>query len=79
LAIKEQELQLKAQELASRQGENPELAAAKMQQEMAMDRQVHEQEMAQRQREFEQKMLQKQQEAVIKAQTTLARSSTTKD
>jgi deoxyribodipyrimidine photolyase len=71
LAIKQQELQLKAQELASRQGENPELAAAQMQQEMAMDRQVHEQEMAQRQSEFDQKMAQKQQEAAIKMRTKL--------
>jgi hypothetical protein len=71
LALKEQELQLKAQELASRQGENPELVAAKMQQEMLIDRQVHEQEMAQRQREFEQKMAQKQQEASLKMRTKL--------
>jgi hypothetical protein len=62
---------LKAQEIASRQGENPEIAAAKMQQEMSMDRQMHEQEMAQRQQEFEQKMAQKQQEASLKMQTKL--------
>jgi hypothetical protein len=71
LAIKGQELQLKAQEMASRQGENPEVAAAKMQQEMIMERQMHEQEMAQRQQEFEQKMAQKQQEASVKMQTKL--------
>jgi hypothetical protein len=71
LAIREQELQLKVQEAASRQGENPEIAAARMQQEMIMDRQLHEQEMAQRQQEFEQKMNQKQQEASIKMQTKL--------
>ena len=71
LAIREQELQLKVQEAASRQGENPEIAAARMQQEMIMDRQLHEQEMAQRQQEFEQKMSQKQQEASVKMQTKL--------
>jgi hypothetical protein len=71
LAIRQAEVQLKAQEAASRQGENPEIAAAKMQQEMIMDRQLHEQEMAQRQQEFEQKMNQKQQEASIKMQTKL--------
>jgi hypothetical protein len=69
-------LQLKAQEMASRQGENPELAAAKMQQEMAMERQVHEQEMAQRQQEFEQKMTQKQQEASMKMQVKLMERAT---
>jgi hypothetical protein len=71
LAIRQAELQLKAQEAASRQGENPEIAAARMQQEMIMDRQLHEQEMAQRQQEFEQKMNQKQQEASVKMQTKL--------
>jgi hypothetical protein len=71
LAIRQQELQLKAQEAANRQGENPEVAAAKMQQEMIMDRQLHEQEMAQRQQEFEQKMSQKQQEASAKMQAKL--------
>jgi len=71
LAIRQAELQLKAQEAASRQGENPEIAAERMQQEMIMDRQLHEQEMAQRQQEFEQKMNQKQQEASVKMQTKL--------
>jgi hypothetical protein len=71
LAIRQAEVQIKAQEAASRQGENPEIAAAKMQQEMTMDRQMHEQEMAQRQQEFEQKMAQKQQEASLKMQTKL--------
>jgi hypothetical protein len=71
LAIRQAEVQIKAQESASRQGENPEIAAAKMQQEMTMDRQIHEQEMAQRQQEFEQKMAQKQQEASLKMRTKL--------
>jgi hypothetical protein len=71
LAIRQAEVQLKAQEAASRQGESPEVAAAKMQQEMTMDRQMHEQEMAQRQQEFEQKMAQKQQEASLKMRTKL--------
>jgi hypothetical protein len=75
LAIKEQELQLKAQEMASRQGENPELAAAKMQQEMAMDRQTHEQEMAQRQQEFDQKMAQKQREAAMNMQIKMVQDA----
>jgi hypothetical protein len=71
LAIRQAEVQIKAQEMASRQGESPEIAAAKMQQEMTMDRQMHEQEMAQRQQEFEQKMAQKQQEASLKMRTKL--------
>jgi hypothetical protein len=71
LAIRQAEVQIKAQEAASRQGESPEIAAAKMQQEMTMDRQIHEQEMAQRQQEFEQKMAQKQQEASLKMRTKL--------
>jgi hypothetical protein len=71
LAIRQAEVQMKAQEMASRQGESPEIAAAKMQQEMTMDRQMHEQEMAQRQQEFEQKMAQKQQEASLKMRTKL--------
>jgi hypothetical protein len=71
LAIRQAEVQIKAQEAASRQGESPEIAAAKMQQEMTMDRQMHEQEMAQRQQEFEQKMAQKQQEASLKMRTKL--------
>jgi hypothetical protein len=71
LAIRQAEVQIKAQEAASRQGESPQIAAAKMQQEMTMDRQIHEQEMAQRQQEFEQKMAQKQQEASLKMRTKL--------
>jgi len=71
LAIRQAEVQIKAQESASRQGESPQIAAAKMQQEMTMDRQIHEQEMAQRQQEFEQKMAQKQQEASLKMRTKL--------
>jgi hypothetical protein len=71
LVIKGQELSLKAQEAANRQGEDPELAAAKMQQEMAMERQMHEQEMVQRQQEFDQKMAQKQSEASMKMQAKL--------
>ena len=71
LAIKQQELQLKAQEAANRSGEDPALAAARVQQEMAMDRQTHEQEMAQRQQEFDQKMAQKQSEAAMKTRLKL--------
>jgi hypothetical protein len=68
-------LQLKAQEMASRQGENPEVAAARMQQEMVMDRQTHEQEMAQRQQEFDQKMEQKQREAAINMQLKMVQNA----
>ena len=75
LAIREQELQLKAQEAASRSGENPELVAAKMQQEIAMDRQTHEQEMAQRQQEFDQKMSQKQSEAAMNMQLKMIKDA----
>jgi hypothetical protein len=75
LAIREQELQLKVQEAASRQGENPVLAAAKMQQEMEMDRQTHEQEMAQRQQEFDQKMAQKQREAAMNMQIKMVQDA----
>ena len=83
LALKEQELQLKAQEAASRGGENPQLVAARMQQEIAMDRQTHEQEMAQRQQEFDQKMSQKQSEAALNMQLKMiqdaSKASTKKD
>ena len=75
LAIREQELQLKAQDAASRSGENPELVAAKMQQEIAMDRQTHEQEMAQRQQEFDQKMSQKQSEAAMNMQLKMIKDA----
>jgi hypothetical protein len=74
LAIRQAEMQMKGQEMANRQGENPEITAAKAQQEMMMDRQMHEQEMAQRQQEFDQKMAQKQQEASVKMQTKLMES-----
>jgi len=71
LAIRQAEVQIKLQEAAKRQGENPEIAAAKMQQEMMMERQLHEQEMIQRQQEFDQKMAQKQREAEMKLQTKM--------
>jgi len=71
LAIKQAEVQLRAQEIAGRSGEDPAIAAAKMQQEMAQAQQMHQLEMAQKQQEFEQKMAQKQQEAAIKARTKL--------
>ena len=71
LAIKQAEVQLRAQEIAGRSGEDPAIAAAKMQQEMAQAQQMHQLEMAQKQQEFEQKMTQKQKEAAIKARTKL--------
>ena len=71
LAIRGAEVQLKAQEAANRQGEDPALAAARMQQEMVMERQIHDQEMAQRQQEFDQKMSQKREEAAIKTRIKL--------
>ena len=71
LSIKQAEIQLKAQEIAGRSGEDPALAAAKIEQEMMQAQQVHQQEMAQRQQEFEQKMTQKQEEAAIKTQIKL--------
>ena len=71
LSIKQAEIQLKAQEIAGRSGEDPALAAAKIEQEMMQAQQVHQQEMAQRQQEFEQKMTQKREEAAIKTQIKL--------
>jgi hypothetical protein len=71
LAIRQAEVQLKAQEAANRTGEDPALAAARIQQEMAQEQQVHQQEMAQRQQEFDQKMTQKREEAALKTRIKL--------
>jgi hypothetical protein len=71
LAIRQAEIQLKAQEIAGRSGEDPALAAARIEQEMVQAQQVHQQEMAQRQQEFDQKMNQKREEAAIKTQLKL--------
>jgi hypothetical protein len=71
LAIRQAEVQLKAQEIAGRSGEDPALAAAKIEQEMVQAQQVHQQEMAQRQQEFDQKMDQKREEAAIKTRIKL--------
>jgi hypothetical protein len=76
LAIKQAEVQLRAQEIAGRSGEDPAIAAAKMQMEMQQAQQMHQLEMAQKQEEFEQKMTQKQQEAAIKTQTKLMELAT---
>jgi len=63
LAIKQAELQLKAQEMASKQGDNPEMTAQRHQQEMAqmqaqmqMMQQKHAQELAQQQQAHQQGM-----------------------
>jgi hypothetical protein len=71
LAIRKAEVQLKAQEAANRSGEDPALAAAKIEQEMMQAQQMHQQEMAQRQQEFEQKMSQKREEAAVKTRLKL--------
>jgi hypothetical protein len=71
LAIRQAEVQLKAQEAANRSGEDPALAAAKIEQEMMQAQQMHQQEMAQRQQEFEQKMSQKREEAAVKTRLKL--------
>jgi hypothetical protein len=71
LAIRQSEVQLKAQEAANRQGEDPALAAARIEQEMVQAQQMHQQEMAQRQQEFDQKMSQKREEAAIKTRIKL--------
>ena len=71
LAIKQAELQIKAQQLANQTGEDPALAAAKIEQEMIQAQQVHQQEMIQRQQEFEQKMSQKREEAAMKTRIKL--------
>lgn len=71
LEIRQAEVQLKAQEAANRTGEDPALAAARIQQEMAQEQQVHQQEMAQRQQEFDQKMTQKREEAALKTRIKL--------
>jgi hypothetical protein len=71
LAIRQAEVQLKAQEVAGRAGESPELAAAKIEQEMIQAQQMHQMEMAQRQQEFDQKMSQKREEAAVKTRLKL--------
>ena len=71
LAIRKAEVQLKAQEAANRTGENPAIAAARIEQEMMQAQQMHQQEMAQRQQEFEQKMSQKREEAAVKTRLKL--------
>ena len=71
LAIRQAEMQLKAQELAGRSGEDPALAAAKIEQEMMQAQQMHQMEMNQRQQEFDQKMSQKREEAAVKTRLKL--------
>jgi len=71
LAIRQAEMQLKAQEMAGRSGEDPAMAAARIEQEMVQAQQMHQMEMAQRQQEFEQKMSQKREEAAIKTRIKL--------
>ena len=71
LAIRQAEVQLKAQEAANRTGEDPALAAARIEQEMIQAQQMHQMEMAQRQQEFEQKMAQKREEAAVKTRIKL--------
>jgi hypothetical protein len=71
LAIRQAEVQLKAQEAANRTGEDPALAAARIEQEMMQAQQMHQQEMAQRQQEFDQKMSQKREEAAVKTRLKL--------
>ena len=71
LAIRQAEVQIKAQEVAGRAGEDPALAAARIEQEMVQAQQMHQLEMAQRQQEFDQKMSQKREEAAIKTRIKL--------
>jgi hypothetical protein len=71
LAIKQAELQIKAQQLANQSGEDPELAAARIEQEMVRAQEMHQMEMVQRQQEFNQKMSQKQEEAAMKTRIKL--------
>jgi hypothetical protein len=71
LAIRQAEVQLKAQEAANRTGEDPALAAARIEQEMMQAQQMHQQEMTQRQQEFDQKMSQKREEAAVKTRLKL--------
>lgn len=71
LAIRQAEVQIKAQEAANRSGEDPALAAARIEQEMIQAQEMHRQEMAQRQQEFDQKMSQKREEAAVKTRLKL--------
>jgi hypothetical protein len=73
LAIKQAELQLKQQEAASKQGENPQMIAARHQQEMAqqqaqlrMMQQKHAQELQQSQQKHNQNLRQQQEQAHLK-------------
>jgi hypothetical protein len=71
LAIKQAEVQIKAQQLANQSGEDPALAAARIEQEMVQAQEMHQMEMVQRQQEFDQKMSQKQEEAAMKTRIKL--------
>ena len=73
LAIKQAELQLKQQEAASKQGENPQMIAARHQQELAqqqaqlqMMQQKHAQELQQSQQRHQQSLQQQQEQAHLK-------------
>lgn len=73
LAIKQAELQLKQQEAASKQGEDPQMIAARHQQEMAqqqaqmqMMQQKHAQELQQSQQKHQQSLQHQQQQAHLK-------------
>ena len=68
LAIRQQELQLKSQEVASKQGENPQIAAAKAAQQMDFDRQKHDLEMQQSMQEHQMAMEMERQKAEFKAE-----------
>ena len=79
LAIKQAELQLKAQEIASRSGEDPAIAAAKAEQEIVQSQQKHALEMRQEQEAFAQKMEQQRAEAAFKEQQRILQSLTKRD
>jgi hypothetical protein len=61
LQLKAEELQLKAREAASRSGEDPAMAAARLQQEILQAQEMHAMEMAAKQAELQQAQAQQQQ------------------
>jgi hypothetical protein len=74
LAAKQAEIQLKAQEVAARQGGNPELEAQKAMMQMRISEEEHAMKMRQSQQEHDLKMQQDMQMSEIKARQALLNS-----
>jgi hypothetical protein len=68
LQLKAEELSLKAQESAARSGEDPQMAAMRLQQEIAQAQELHGLEMAAKRAELEQAQAQQQQQMMMQQQ-----------